>query len=132
MKLRLLAAGMMLSGCFSTSDEQFWEQYYWLKSDEYAACEEQLEEKKKEREAYEKKRAAFEKLYSKYDADAAMAEYNKKIAEYEAAKTAGELAVWPGKPPPPNKEIAIVASVGFGPKLPEDGCIKPPEGWSAG
>ena len=135
MKIKLLAVGLLLAGCASTADDPVYTRIDWQKSDEYAACKKQLDEdiaqNKKDWAAYKKKKAAAEKAHEEYDEDAATAEYNKKLAEYEAAKAAGEIALMPLRPM--SKDMAIISSVGVGPKLIADvgRCFEPPEGWSA-
>jgi hypothetical protein len=134
MKIKLLAVVVLLAGCASTADDPMYKRIDWQKSEEYAACKEQLDEEiaqnKKDLEAYEKKKAAAEKAHKEYDEDAAMAEYNKKLVEYEAAKAAGELALMPLRPM--SKEMAIMSSVGVMPYvIPLRRCFDPPEGWSS-
>ena len=59
-----------------------------------------------------------------------MGEYKKKMAEYETAKAAGKPAVMSLRPM--TKEMAIISSIGLGPKLVAVGrCFEPPEDWSA-
>ena len=131
MKIKLLAVGLLIAGCASTADGPVYKRIDWQKSDEYAACKKQLDmeitENKQDWEAYKKRKAAAEEAY---DESAAMAEYNKQLAEYEAAKASGELAVLPLKPL--SKEMAILSKVGIGPKLFGDvrRCFEPPEGWN--
>ena len=131
MNIKWLAVGLLLAGCASTADGPVYKRIDWQKSDEYAACKKQLDleiaDNNQERVAYNKRKAVAEEAY---DENAAMAEYNKKLAEYEAAKAAGELAILPLKPS--SKDIAILMKVGPGPKLFGDvgRCFEPPEGWS--
>ena len=93
-----MAVGLLLAGCASTADGPVYKRIDWQKSDEYAACKKQLDleiaDNNQERVAYNKRKAVAEEAY---DENAAMAEYNKKLAEYEAAKAAGELAILPLK-----------------------------------